>query len=67
MESCAPGLTSWNFFLFSPVCKPKAVGKGIPIRVKVEPKGRVIFLNMVGIHLTVEKRTKKPPTNQKAP
>ena len=55
MESCAPGLTSWNF-LFSflplqknytlllalpcqPVCKPEAVGKGIAIRAKVEQTG----------------------------
>ena len=48
MESCAPGLTSWNFvfsFLplyknftlqfaapFLPVCKPEAVGAGIALR-----------------------------------
>ena len=60
MESCAPGLTSWNF-LFSffplykndtllfalpcpPVCNPEALGLGIAIRAKVEQKGRVIFL-----------------------
>ena len=60
LESCAPGLTSWNllfsFFplyknhtlLFSlpcsPVCKPEAVCQGIAIRAKVEQKGMVIFL-----------------------
>ena len=56
MESCAPGLTSWNFFpllenfnlLFAlsclPVFKPKAIGQGIEIRTKVEPIWRLIFI-----------------------
>ena len=40
MDSCAPGLTSWNFLfslkLYPPVCKPENLGRGIAIRAKVE-------------------------------
>ena len=55
MESCAPGLTSWNFLFFffpfieklhPPVCSSKPASlqaRGIAIRAKVKQKGGVDF------------------------
>ena len=48
MESSASGFTSWNCVfslcrflekLYPPVCKPKAIGRGIAMRSKAEQKG----------------------------